>query len=523
MTAEPAPATSPRSRREARLASTPGEIAAATPDAIVKNAPVDAAGRRARRASSETISAPAADDAAAPTTNAPASVARASATTVGRRAARAAAAANPATSDAATSSLDTEASDQPKADAPDAVAASSVATLRPHSQKAGRRAADAFSDQIEKPAGGRRALVSEPTTALPQDESVPTIASGVDVEIVVAEVMDDSAATADPIVSSANAVPIISTAAIPIIETAAPILPATMASDEPVAPVKPVSRRTLRTASIAPADAVGADERPAKGTGTGAGRADDAKPPTGRRSRRNIAKGGFSALALIFATGIAVATTMPAEALHAASENQHTSILATERAATPTVPGQELTTSAEVVEASIARDGYSVRDTAALQAAGFRIADTFTNNPRGAIQWPFPVGVPISDGFGARESPGGIGSTDHKGVDFAPGQGTPIQSIADGVVSSVQPYDNSGLGVHVIIDHVVDGQKVSSVYGHMLTGSIQVTEGQVVKVAQPIGLVGNTGASTGPHLHLEIRLDGVTPVDPFAWLQAHAV
>ncbi|MGD8168577.1 peptidoglycan DD-metalloendopeptidase family protein [Herbiconiux sp. P16] len=425
----------------------------------------------------------------------------------------------------------TDATAPAKTDAPDAVAASSVTTLRPHAQKAGRRAAEAFSDQIEKPAGGRRAIVSGPTTALPNDEIDQPDATGaiVDVEIVVAEVMDETSAGAGPIAATAAGIPIVETAAIPIIETAAPILPATMA-DSDVVPAKPVSRRTLRTASIVPTDATGTDATgtgtgTGKGTGTGAGagRADDAKPPTGRRSRRNIAKGGFSALALIFATGIAVATTMPAEALHAASENQHTSILSTELAAAPALPGQELTTSAEVAGANIARDGYSVRDTAALKAAGFRVADTFTNNPRGAIQWPFPVGVPISDGFGQRESPGGIGSTDHKGVDFAPGQGTPIQSIADGVVSSVQPYDNSGLGVHVIIDHVVDGQKVSSVYGHMLTGSIQVTEGQVVKVAQTVGLVGNTGASTGPHLHLEIRLDGVTPVDPFAWLQTHAV
>ncbi|SDY86513.1 Murein DD-endopeptidase MepM and murein hydrolase activator NlpD, contain LysM domain [Herbiconiux ginsengi] len=505
-------------------------------DAPVKNAPAEGASRRARRASSETISASVPESAATPS---PAPDAPLSATpstaTVSRRAARAAAA-NPETADAATSDAAASpaaASARAKTDAPDAVAASSVATLRPHAQKVGRRAADAFSDQIEKPAGGRRAIVSAPTTALPIDdsrESATPVASAatVDVEIVVAEVLEQTAGGAapissTPISSTASGVPIVETAAIPIIETGAPIPPAAMAADDVVVPVKPVSRRTLRTAAIAPTDAAGAGSGPAQTTGSGAGHADDAKPPTGRRSRRNLAKGAFSALALVFATGIAVATTMPAEALHAASENQHTSILATEQAAEPALPGQELTTSSEAAGASIARDGYSVRDTAALKAAGFRIADTFTNNPRGAIQWPFPVGVPISDGFGARESPGGIGSTDHKGVDFAPGQGTPIQSIADGVVSSVQPYDDSGLGVHVIIDHVVDGQKVSSVYGHMLTGSIQVTEGQVVKVAQTVGLVGNTGASTGPHLHLEIRLDGVTPVDPFAWLQTHAV
>ena len=547
--AEPEPTASPRSRREARLASTPAVDATtdapleATPKPVVAETPAaPSTSRRARRASSETISAPADVVASSGATDAPSAAARATAATVSRRAARAAAAAAAAADGSAETTPEIP---QRDASVPDAVAASSVATLRPHAQKAGRRAAESFSDEIEKPAGGRRAIVSSPTTALPSDAS-PSAASSeasaapptaevpvdIEVEVVVAVPMDDPTA---PLTSAGTrATPVIETAAIPVIETAAAILPAAMAGEEAVS-AKPLSRRTLRTAAIVtdtaaaavsndPAHASGTAPAGGKnaGTGTGAGRADDAKPPTGRR-RRNIAKGGFSALALLFATGIAVATTMPAEALHAASEGTHPSAVVTERAAAPALPGQELTTSAEAAGASIARDGYSVRDVAALKAAGFRVADTFTNNPTGAIQWPFPVGVPISDGFGARESPGGIGSTDHKGVDFAPGQGTPIQSIADGVVSSVQPYDNSGLGVHVIIDHVVDGQKVSSVYGHMLTGSIEVTEGQVVKVAQTVGLVGNTGASTGPHLHLEIRIDGVTPVDPFAWLQTHAV
>jgi murein DD-endopeptidase MepM/ murein hydrolase activator NlpD len=484
--------TLPRSRREARLAGA--------------------------------ISAPAAGDAAGTPSDSPTTASRPTGSTVGRRAARAAAGGE---GDGTTVAPDAV-----------AVAASTVAAVRPHAPKAGRRAAEKFSDEIERPAGGRRAIVSGATTALPIEESgspastappagvaphatsgngEPATTESIDVEIVVAEVLDDST-------SALASTPLVETAAIPVIETAAAILPAALAGDlqNPDSPAqratpesKPVSRRTLRTAAIAPTDG---DKSPG-----GAGDAEQAKPPTGRRSRRGLAKGAFSALALVFATGIAVATTMPAEALHAASENQHVSILAAERSSGETLPGQQLTTSADAAGASIARDGYSVRDVAALKAAGFRVADTFTNNPTGAIQWPFPVGVPISDGFGFRESPGGIGSTDHKGVDFAPGQGTPIQSIADGVVSSVQPYDNSGLGVHVIIDHVVDGQKVSSVYGHMLTGSIQVSEGQVVKVAQTVGLVGNTGASTGPHLHLEIRVDGVTPVDPFAWLQTHAV
>ena len=72
-----------------------------------------------------------------------------------------------------------------------------------------------------------------------------------------------------------------------------------------------------------------------------------------------------------------------------------------------------------------------------------------------------------------------------------------------------------------MIDHVIGGQKITSVYGHMITGSVAVTEGQSVKVGQLLGNVGDTGASTGSHLHLEIHVNDV-PVDPFAWLKAHA-
>jgi murein DD-endopeptidase MepM/ murein hydrolase activator NlpD len=322
-------------------------------------------------------------------------------------------------------------------------AASTVAAPRPHAPKAGRRASDAFSDAIEKPAGGRRALVAGPTTALPGEPAVAQAAPA-----------SALPASAPPASAPAQAAP------------------------------GPVSRRALR------------------------------------ENRGGIAKGGLTALAMIFAAGIAVATSVPASALF--SEEQRSAAMVVADAA-PVQPGQQLTAGVGASAPGITRDDYSVRDIASLEAAGFRIADTFTNNPAGAIQWPFPVGVPISDGFGARESPGGIGSTNHMGVDFAPGLGTPIQAIADGVVRFVQPYDSGGLGVHVIIDHVVDGRPVSSVYGHMLPGSITVAEGQVLKVAQQIGQVGNTGTSTGPHLHLEIRLDGVTPTDPFGWLTAHAV
>jgi murein DD-endopeptidase MepM/ murein hydrolase activator NlpD len=145
---------------------------------------------------------------------------------------------------------------------------------------------------------------------------------------------------------------------------------------------------------------------------------------------------------------------------------------------------------------------------------------SFTNDPNGTIQWPFPIGVPISSGYGPRIAPCHGCSTFHEGVDFTPGGGTPIQAIADGVVSTVADF-SWGLGEHVIIDHHINGQLIQSVYGHMQLGSVRMKVGEHVKVGDIVGLVGSTGASTGNHLHLEIHVNGVQ-VDPFAWLKANA-
>ncbi|MDO9397634.1 MAG: M23 family metallopeptidase, partial [Herbiconiux sp.] len=175
------------------------------------------------------------------------------------------------------------------------------------------------------------------------------------------------------------------------------------------------------------------------------------------------------------------------------------------------------TTPEELAAARAAERAAAALEKAA--AIGYRTASTFTNDSESAIQWPFPVGVPISDGFGPRSSPGGIGSTNHKGVDFTPGQGKPINSVAAGVVSTVQRSDNGGLGVYVVVEHEVNGESFSSWYGHMLSGSPTVSVGDVVLVGQQLGSVGNTGTSTGAHLHLEIHVGG-SPVDPYAWLSA---
>lgn len=142
-------------------------------------------------------------------------------------------------------------------------------------------------------------------------------------------------------------------------------------------------------------------------------------------------------------------------------------------------------------------------------------SDFFTNDPNAAIQWPFSVGVPISSGFGSRWG------RMHEGVDFVPGLGSPVQAIADGTVR-IATENGGAYGVTVVIDHVIDGALVSTRYGHMQYGSLLVSPGQKVTVGTQIGSTGNTGRSTGPHMHFEVLLGGTTAVDPIPWLRAHA-
>lgn len=116
---------------------------------------------------------------------------------------------------------------------------------------------------------------------------------------------------------------------------------------------------------------------------------------------------------------------------------------------------------------------------------------------------------------GTRESPGGIGSTDHKGLDIGAPTGTPIQAAKDGVV--VSAGDGGGYGNLTVIKHA-DGTFTK--YAHQ--SSINVQPGQEVKAGDVIGKVGSTGNSTGPHLHFEVRRgdpDSGEVLDPVAFLE----
>lgn len=179
---------------------------------------------------------------------------------------------------------------------------------------------------------------------------------------------------------------------------------------------------------------------------------------------------------------------------------------------------QAYVTPSQMRSAPIERaENYSTLTVAQLAAdSGIsNFSNFFINDPNSPIQWPFAVGVPISYGFGLRDG------TMHEGVDFTPGEGAPIQTIAEGVVR--ESTDSGGaFGVHIVIDHTIDGVLVSSSYSHMLYGSRQVEVGDHVTVGTIIGRTGNTGRSYGAHTHFEILANGTTPIDPIPWLREHA-
>jgi murein DD-endopeptidase MepM/ murein hydrolase activator NlpD len=112
----------------------------------------------------------------------------------------------------------------------------------------------------------------------------------------------------------------------------------------------------------------------------------------------------------------------------------------------------------------------------------------------------------LSSGFGNRISPFTNEKEFHKGIDISTRMNTPILAPADGIVSSTGK--DYVMGNKLMINH---GFGLKTRYGHM--AKILVKKGEYVKRGQEIGLVGNTGRSTGPHVHYEVYLNSL-PVNP---------
>jgi murein DD-endopeptidase MepM/ murein hydrolase activator NlpD len=116
----------------------------------------------------------------------------------------------------------------------------------------------------------------------------------------------------------------------------------------------------------------------------------------------------------------------------------------------------------------------------------------------------------LTSGFGSRRDPITRGRGNHQGVDIAAAPGAPVRASADGLVTRASRQ--GGLGKAVFLSH---GYGLSTRYGHL--SEITVKPGTRVRRGDVIGRVGNTGRSTGYHLHYEVHLDGA-PVDPLAYL-----
>ncbi|OJX72596.1 MAG: hypothetical protein BGO91_01250 [Leifsonia sp. 71-9] len=131
--------------------------------------------------------------------------------------------------------------------------------------------------------------------------------------------------------------------------------------------------------------------------------------------------------------------------------------------------------------------------------------------------WTLPVHGPLTDGFGPRPSRPAGTALFHPGDDIGAACGTTIVAAAAGTVVEAGP--NGSYGNFVLIDH---GGGVETAYGHIRDGGIGVTVGEVVAAGQAIAQVGSTGASTGCHLHLEVRVNGLQ-IDPMPFFAARGV
>nr|WP_242070025.1 M23 family metallopeptidase [Tabrizicola soli] len=132
--------------------------------------------------------------------------------------------------------------------------------------------------------------------------------------------------------------------------------------------------------------------------------------------------------------------------------------------------------------------------------------------------YTLPFAMPVKDsfrwtsGFGYRKDPKGAGTRMHEGTDMAGAYGTPIYATAEGTVTFAGWH--SGYGRHVKVRHA---NGIETTYSHM--SQIRVEVGQRVSRGDRIGDMGNSGRSTGTHLHYEVHLNG-TPVNPMTFIKA---
>ncbi|WP_396128360.1 murein hydrolase activator EnvC family protein [Exiguobacterium mexicanum] len=139
-------------------------------------------------------------------------------------------------------------------------------------------------------------------------------------------------------------------------------------------------------------------------------------------------------------------------------------------------------------------------------------AEVPTNVAGPATSFVRPVSGYVSSPFGPRQNPLTGVAESHRGIDLVNATGTPIVASAPGIVIKAAPA--TGYGNVVFVSHIIGGEVWTTVYAHL--DAITVTSGQTVGAGQTVGTLGNTGWSTGPHLHFELHRGQWAPGQPNA-------
>ena len=155
----------------------------------------------------------------------------------------------------------------------------------------------------------------------------------------------------------------------------------------------------------------------------------------------------------------------------------------------------------------------AIERTSPTMGSGAEVAAYSSPLPQSGISVPsrMPLeGAALTSDFGMRTHPVLGGRRRHSGIDLAAPTGTPIYATADGIIGRADWF--SSYGLYISIDH---GASMETRYAHL--SRLAVAAGDNVKKGELIGYVGSTGRSTGPHLHYEVRVDGVA-VNPIPYM-----
>lgn len=221
----------------------------------------------------------------------------------------------------------------------------------------------------------------------------------------------------------------------------------------------------------------------------------------------------------------AQATATASAAIQADTESVASTVLGTDFSSMNVTADSELNNVEDAATRARIREAYenaTVTCSDVTQSAASGDVTAFVDTPQ--VYYPMMEDTyTVSSVYGWRLHPTLGYMKLHAGQDFAASVGTPIYAAAAGTVVYAG-MESNGTGV-ITIEHEIDGEVWYTRYLHMYSSGIYVTEGQEVAAGELIAGVGNTGNSTGAHLHFEVRTannsDDDSSVDPVQWLEDH--